>query len=138
MREERKRNIISEAKEKGRELMENFNMLTLFDILLVIFGAYMLFSGQRMKNSGKISTLIVPESEIQKIGNKKDFIKEVYGKMMVFAGIIMLYGAFGILTDFIPNIPGAAMGNIIGVIIFFVAMVWFFRSLINAKKKYMY
>lgn len=138
MREERKRNIISEAKEKGRELMENFNMLTLFDILLVIFGAYMLFSGQRMKNSGKISTLIVPESEIQKIGNKKDFIKEVYGKMMVFAGIIMLYGAFGILTDFVPNIPGAAMGNIIGVIIFFVAMVWFFRSLINAKKKYMY
>ncbi len=118
--------------------MEHFDMLTLFDILLLVFGAYMLFSGQKMKNTGKVSKLIVPESEIQKITNQKEFIKEVYGKMMLFAGVIMLYGAYGLLTDFLPDLPGAAMGNIIGIIIFFVVMIWFFRSLINAKKKYMY
>lgn len=115
----------------------NFDIMMLFDILLMIFGAYMLYAGQKMKRSGKISNLIVPDSEISRISRKKEFIDEVYGKMMLFAGVIALYGLYGIVTDLIPNIPGADMGNIIGILIFFVVMIWFFRGLSKAKGKYM-
>lgn len=114
----------------------NIDFMMIFDVLLLVFGLYMLYAGQKMKRTGEVSTLIVPESEIQKIRNKKDFISEIYGKMMLFAGIISLYGAYGLITDLIPNIPGAAMGNILGIIIFFAVMIWFFRALTKAKAKY--
>lgn len=114
----------------------NFDIMTIFDVLLLLFGAYMLYAGAKMKRTGAVSSLIVPDSEIPKIRNKKDFIAEVYGKMMTFAGIVALYGVFGLVTDFFPGLPGADMGNIIGIIIFLAAMVWFFKGLSKAKNKY--
>ncbi len=115
----------------------NFSMMTVFDILLLVFGSYMIFAALRMKKSGKISTLIVPAAEIERIRDKEGFIAEVYGKMMLFAAVIACYGLFGTLTDLIPGIPGVAVGNIIGILIFFVVMFWFFKSLSKAKGKYM-
>ncbi len=114
-----------------------FDMMTVFDILLIIFGGYMIFAAVRMKKTGKISTLIVPASEIERIHDKESFIEEVYGKMALFASVIACYGVFGTLTDVIPGIPGVAIGNIIGILIFFVVMFWFFKSLSKAKGKYM-
>ena len=114
-----------------------FDFMTLFDILLMIFGGYMIFAALRMKKTGKISTLIVPASEIERIHDKESFISEIYGKMMVFAAVSACYGVFGTLTDLIPGLPGVAIGNIIGILIFFVVMFWFFKSLSKAKGKYM-
>ena len=114
-----------------------FDMMTLFDILLLIFGSYMIFAALRMKKSGKISTLIVPASEIERIRDKEGFITEIYGKMMLFAAVIACYGLFGTLTDLIEGIPGVPIGNLIGILIFFVVMFWFFKSLSKAKGKYM-
>lgn len=119
-------------------MLSNFGVMTVFDILLLVFGAYLLFTGLRMKKTGVVSSLIVPESEINRISRKKDFINEIYGKLMLFAGVIAAYGAYGLITDLVPGIPGADKGNIIGVFIFIVVMVWFFRSLAKVKKKYMY
>jgi len=114
-----------------------FDIMTIFDILLLVFGAYMIFAGLRMKKTGKITTLIIPAAEIERIHDKEAFISEIYGKMLLFAAVIACYGLFGILTDLIPGLPGAAIGNIIGLLIFFVVMFWFFKSLSKAKGKYM-
>ncbi len=114
-----------------------FDFMTVFDILLLVFGSYMIFAAIRMKKTGKISTLIVPAQEIERIHDKEAFISEIYGKMMLFAAVIACYGLFGTLTDLIPGMPGVAIGNIIGILIFFVVMFWFFKSLSKAKGKYM-
>ena len=114
--------------------MFNLNFLAIFDIILMVFGAYCIFAATRMKKTGKISNLILNETEAAKISNKQGYIEEVFPKMMIFAGVIALYGILAFLDDIqIVEIP---MVQIIGMGVFIVVMIWFFRALIKARTKY--
>ena len=115
--------------------MNSDNFLAMFDFILLAFGVYTFFSGMKMKRDGEISRILMVDSEAQKISDKKGFIDEIWGKMMVFAGIITLYGACALIDDLVVPIP---MMQVIGIIIFLIVLVWFLYSLMKTKKKYMY
>ena len=114
--------------------MDKLNMVVIFDVVILAFGLYMLFSGNKMKKTGKISTLIVNENEINRIFDKNGFIDAIYGKMMVFAGIMSVYGVLMLVDDTgIASVPYLGMA---GIFVFIVAMVWFFHELRTIKGKF--
>ncbi len=114
--------------------MANFNFLMIFDIILLCFGSYMLFAGLRMKKTGKISTLLMNESDANRISDKQGFINYIYVRMMVFAGTIAAYGVLSVLDDLeVIEIPYV---QIIGMGVFIVIMVWFFRGLMKARSQF--
>lgn len=114
--------------------MPDLNFLGIFDIVLLVFGCYVIFAGVRMKKTGKISNLILNETEAAKISDKQGYIETIFPKMMVFAGVIAAYGLLAMLDDLkVVEIP---MVQLIGMGVFIVVMIWFFRALIKARAKY--
>lgn len=113
--------------------MTDGSIMGIFDIIILAFGLYLLYSGFQMKRNGKISSMLMSEAEINRIFDKLGFIDAIYGKTMIFAGIISAYGIFGLIDDFVIEIPYVGMA---GMFIFIVAMVWYFRELRKAKSQY--
>ena len=114
--------------------MQSDQILGIFDALLLAFGLYLLFRAVQMKRTGDVPRLLLAEEEAKKIGNKPGFIAEIYGKLMFFAAVTACYGAFSLVDDLIVEIP---LVQILGMIIFLTTMLWFFRSLHQAKMKYL-
>ena len=114
--------------------MGNINFLGVFDVILLGFGGYMIIAALRMKNSGKISTLLMNDTEAQKIADKAGFIEFMFKRMLVFSIVTVAYGGFAILDDFgVVDIPYV---QIAGIAVFIVAMVWFFMGLVKARNRF--
>ena len=113
--------------------MTDASVMGIFDVIILAFGLYLMYIGVQMKKKGTISTTLINESDINRIFDKAGFIDAIYGKTMIFAGIITAYGFFGLIDDYVLEIPYIGMA---GMFIFIVAMVWYFHELRKAKAQF--
>ena len=69
------------------------------DIVIVFVGIYLAVSAAKMKKSGQISDLVVPQEEIKKCKDPQEYIKEIVPWLYGFAVVAVIVGAIGILCD---------------------------------------
>lgn len=110
------------------------DFMELFDIIIIGFGIYIIFTSIRMKQTGEISTIVMNREEIPKCRDKSGFIDFVYKKTIVFGVIAALFGVLGFINDTMFSL--GAMVNWIGIAVFVVMFVWFTRTLRTARKKF--
>ena len=109
-------------------------MTTIFDLIAVIFGIFMIGSGLNMKRTGEISTIIMTAQEIEKCRDKAGYIAYIYWKEAVFGGLFILVGIMGVINAFVVN-RGFWL-NAIDLVIFLGAFLWFYHELAEAREKF--
>lgn len=109
--------------------------ILLMDIFITFFGIYLAFSAIRMKRSGRINSLVVPEEEIGKCRDSKAYIREIFPYMIFFAVVSLIAGTIGILCD----TKIISMGRLWGFIelgAFLAALAFFVYGMRLTKSKY--
>ena len=83
------------------------NMMVIFDVIVVLFGVYMVASAFKMNRSGEISSMLVSKEELGKCRDKAAFIGSIYRKEAAFGVIMALVGILNLVDalSFPSNTP---------------------------------
>ena len=96
------------------------DVMLVFNVVVALFGAYMIWSALQMKKSGKINSMVLAQEELKKVKDTKGF---------------MIVGVLGVLNETVMPIGKA---SILEVIIFLAAFIWFQNSLAKAREKFLH
>ncbi len=114
--------------------LDDLGIMTIFDFIILIYGAYSVYTAQQMKKTGTPPQWLVSQQDMHRIRKPEEFCEKMRPKTFIFGLVCMLYGLYGLAeTFFIQNDFAEAAG----VTVFVVVMVWFVISLQNTKGKYM-
>lgn len=110
-------------------------ILAVFDGVILGFGVYLLIAGNKMKTTKDIGTLVLNEDEVKKC-KQKESLAEFLGWREVLMGVVFtICGAVRLLDKFLLKIGGILdIGLMIAIL---VIALWFFRSLQDARAKYL-
>lgn len=108
-------------------------IMVVFDAVIIIFGIYMIGSALKMKKTGEISSAVLAPEEIKKCRDKQAFIAFMYWKEALFGGLVSVVGVLGIINNVVVSL-GA--WNLIEMLAFLAAFLWFQRELRKARRKF--
>ena len=54
------------------------DVMLVFNVVVALFGAYMIWSALQMKKSGKINSMVLAQEELKKVKDTKGFIEFLY------------------------------------------------------------
>ena len=106
------------------------DVMLVFNVVVALFGAYMIWSALQMKKSGKINSMVLAQEELKKVKDTKGFIEFLYWREM-----LLIVGVLGVLNETVMPIGKA---SILEVIIFLAAFIWFQNSLAKAREKFLH
>lgn len=110
------------------------DVMLVFNVVVALFGAYMIWSALQMKKSGKINSMVLAQEEL-KSERYKGFIEFLYWREMLFGALVLIVGVLGVLNETVMPIGKA---SILEVIIFLAAFIWFQNSLAKAREKFLH
>ena len=61
--------------------------MLVFNVVVALFGAYMIWSALQMKKSGKINSMVLAQEELKKVKDTKGFIEFLYWRVVWCIGI---------------------------------------------------
>lgn len=111
------------------------DLMLVFNVVVALFGAYMIWSALQMKKSGKINSMVLAQEELKKVKDTKGFIEFLYWREMLFGALVLIVGVLGVLNETVMPIGKA---SILEVIIFLAAFIWFQNSLAKAREKFLH
>ena len=113
--------------------LNDLGIMTIFDFIILVYGAYSMYTAQQMKKTGVPPQWLVPQQDIHRVHKPEEFCDLMRPKTFVFGLVCVIYGLYGLVESFyIKNDFAEAAG----VTVFVIFMVWFIISLQNAKSKY--
>lgn len=112
------------------------NYLLIFDVIITILGAYVIFSAFQMKRKGEISSFIVNPAEITRCKDKNGFINHIFSKTIIFGVICLVFGILAIINDSMVSL--GAFFNAGGVIVFLGVWVWYNTQVRKGKEQFFY
>ncbi len=105
------------------------------DILIVLSGAYLIYSSVQMKRTGEISTLIVGKRyDLKKAKDLNGFIEYMYLKSIIMGVVVMAGGGLNYLNDNYWNIPNLGL---IVCVVFLAVLAIYGKITIDAQNKYL-
>lgn len=107
--------------------------LFIMDIVITIVGCYLLVNAVQMKKTERISTIIVPEQEAVKCKDKKEYIRFVFPRMVIFSVITIITGITGVIDSKVYPIP---YWNWLEMVIVVVVIGYLIVSLRNARIRF--
>jgi len=110
-------------------------ILSVFDFVILGFGIYLFFSGMKMRKTKEIGTLVLTEEEVKRCENKEALADFFYWREAVMGGIFVLFGAFRLLDKFVLKIGG--MLDIALMVVLLITALWFYKSLMTAREKFL-
>ena len=110
------------------------DVMLIFDVVIAIFGVYMIGAALKMKKTGKISSAVITAGEIERCRTTKEFIAFIYWKEAVFGALIIAVGVLGIINDKVVSL-GAF--NVVELLIFLAAFLWFQSQLRKAREQFL-
>lgn len=110
------------------------DVMTIFDVVILLFGVYLAGSAWKMKKTGEISSMVITPQELAKCRHKKEFIDFIYWKEAVFGVLTALVGGLGIINSQVVSL-GAF--NVAEMLVFLAAFLWFQSELRKAREKFL-
>lgn len=110
------------------------NIMPVIDLVILVFGAYMVLSAMKMKKTGKINTTVITAEEIKSGSDQAGFIGYIYRKEALFGGIIIIVGILGLVNDLLISL---GYFNILEMILFLAAFLWFQHHLGKARAQFL-
>lgn len=111
------------------------NSFGFMDILIVLSGAYLIYSSVQMKRTGEVSSAIVGNGyDLKKAKDPQGYIDYMYLKSIIMGVVVMAGGGLDYLNDAYWNIPNM---NLIVCGVFLVIIVVYGKITMDAQKKYL-
>lgn len=111
----------------------SLNIMSIFDVILIVYGIYSVYTGNKMKTDGRPPQWLVSEQELTLFRKPRQFCEAMSSKTVIFGAICAAYGVYGLLTvKFQKNMAA----EWIGMIAFLANIVWFVMELNKAKRLY--
>lgn len=109
------------------------NVMVVFDVVITLFGLYMVISSFKMKKTGVISSTVVSKQEIMNCKKPEEFIQFMYWKEAIFGAVIMTVGVLSLLDELVVTL---GIANLIEMLVFLGTFIWFTRELRKAREKF--
>lgn len=109
------------------------DIMTVFDIILLIYGIYTIYCGIHMKKTGRPAKWLVNEQEFGKCKDSRGFVEEMSGKTVLFGMVAIAYGISSTINRM--KFSSRPMNEVL-VLLFLIACVFYIISLNRAKDKY--
>ncbi len=109
------------------------DIMTIFDIIILLFGIYTVYSALQMKKSGVINSVVITSEEIVKCRDAAGFIECIYRKEVIFGAIVAFSGLLGIVND---RILSFSVLDVAQMVIFLAAFFWFQYYLRRARGEF--
>lgn len=104
--------------------------LLVFDVILVVFGLYLVIATIQMKKSGEINSILLAPEDHKKVKDKKGFIQSIFSASIIFGITVAVLGIIGVISDKVIEIP---YYNIVQLVVFLIVLT-FFSIRFNATK----
>lgn len=115
--------------------MQNFPMMPIFDVIITLLGAYILYTAVKMKSEMKMPPLFVTPEEMRTCKNEKGFVNYLYGRVVAFGLIDLLFGLEGLFSDLVYDLGTAV--NAVLVVVFVAAWIWFSVQLRKGREEFL-
>ncbi len=114
--------------------LNDIGIMTVFDFIILVYGAYSVYTANRMKANDTPPAWLVAQKDIHRIRDPKGFCDKMRPKTFIFGVVCMVYGLYGLVESLYIQTDFAEAA---GVTVFVVCMVWFIISLQNAKNEFL-
>lgn len=114
--------------------MSSDTIMLLFNLIILIFGFYGIFSAVHMKRTGIPSTLIVSKGEASSVAKKEEFCDHLYVPTVIFGVVSCLYG---IVTLFNQYVLQQQLIKILAVVCYLIVCMWYVKELQKIKADYL-
>lgn len=107
------------------------NIMPVIDVVITVFGLYMVISALKMKRSGALNALIVTKEEADACKNPEAFITFIYWKEALFGGILALVGILGLVNELLVSL---GYFKYVELVLFLAVFAWFWWQLQKARR----
>lgn len=107
--------------------------MLIMDIVVLLFGAYMLYMSVSMKKTGRIPSMILAPEELKKCKDEKGFTAFLSTKMLVVSIVFMAVGAISVMEELFLH---TGWISYVMMLVFLVAFFLFTRALQDARAKF--
>lgn len=115
--------------------MTQMDFILVFDVIILLLGIYIIFSGIKMNMEKTVPTLFLSRDEVSRCRDTEGMVKFLFPRTLIFGGISALFGVQGLYND----VTGAMSDwvNLVMMLIFLAAWVWFSMALRKGKETYL-
>ncbi len=113
----------------------DMSFMMIFDVIISILGAYLIFIGVKSYKRGEVDTMMVTAEELTKCSDIQGLSKYLMPKTAIFGGFCIIFGIQGFLND-TGKISFPKSVNIAFLIAFLVVWGVFSFFIRKAKKTY--
>lgn len=110
------------------------SFMMLFDVIILCYGVYLVYSGYQMKKTHQPSSLIINQADLIGARDIGGFCEAMFKPVVVFGMLAVLYGVVGFINDCFWD---EAMVNFISVALFLVLCFWFVQEMKKNKARYL-
>ena len=114
--------------------MSSDSFMILFDVIILCYGVYLVYSGYQMKNTHQPSNLIINQADLVGARDTKSFCEAMFKPTVVFGIAAILYGGLAFADDRYLHVP---MINTVAMPIFLALCIWFVWKMKKIKEKYL-
>ncbi len=108
-------------------------MMTLFDVIILIFGIYMIGSGIKMMRTKEPSSVVIAKEELVKCKDPAGMAEFLCRKEMFFGAVFVMSGILGLISDLWADLGWL---NIVQLVMFVISFIWFQGQLRKAREKF--
>lgn len=116
------------------EVITIHRVMMILNLILIVFGIYMITAGLKMKRTGEISPVLITPEEIAACRDKEAFLAFLYWREALFGGMAAVLGVLGLincLTAAARWVQAAEMAA------FLTAFAWFSGALKKAREAWL-
>ena len=113
----------------------NLIILSVFDVVVLGFGVYLLISGTKMRHTKEPGTMILSEEEVKKCVQKEALAEFFFWREILMGVVFILYGVIRLLDKFVLKIGGIL--DIALMVFLLITAMWFYKSLMTARAKFL-
>lgn len=114
--------------------MGSDSFMILFDIIVVCYGVYLIYSAFQMRKTHQPSNLIVNQGDLVGARDVKGFCEAMFKPLVGFGIASIIYGVLAFANDRYLNVP---MINTVAMPIFLVLCIWFVWKMKKIKESYL-
>lgn len=107
-------------------------MLLLFDVIILMYGLYTIYSSIMMKRTGKLSGWFTGAGGAM-VRDARGYIGYIYGRALVMGAVAALFGVAALVNDCTMPIHKVMQALIL---LFLTVCVWFYATISRAKRRF--
>ena len=113
----------------------DMNFMTIFDVIIAVLGAYLIFAGIRSHKKGEVDPMMITADELTRCRDIKGLSDYLMPKTAIFGAFCILFGAQGLINDTGTFIFPKAV-NVAFLFAFIIVWIVFSYFIRKAKKTY--